>query len=289
MVKHMKEVAIARIRALRSIHPPNSLLTIGQTKDIKKRFSNYDQHDQVYQNFQDGRYVEFDEYILFSAWTRNDIMQYEYILQKELNFVDGRFYDEFRGITNNQQIAKPALTKNNDIVIPYYVYVKLTSEPFIWKDHMDNSHKTTVDDQTQEPPSKKQKLIYAINELPSTSTAQAQVHLKSIQSNLNQDSPSTSCHSVGIETSTKNATSSPILLSSSSDDSILTTPSNAEPKKNLQDIVSNFFKPRKNTECIDLCTQSDESQLDKIKEQDEENVEKCLSLKPTIPAYSSYQ
>ncbi|CAG9798177.1 unnamed protein product [Chironomus riparius] len=159
MLEHMKEIGVPKLRALLQLHPNKALITIGQTHDIKERFKSYSCNWQVYKNFEFDRYIEFDSYVLFKCWSRFEALWYEYLLQVNTQTPSGIFFNEFGTRSNKQRIQKPGIVKEDCEESDYYVYVRCTRKPFVWRTQKIVPEKDSEQDDTAEPPIKKIKTL----------------------------------------------------------------------------------------------------------------------------------
>lgn len=132
MIDYIDKNAVQQIKNLFAKYPKIAFGIIGQTKNIKKRFHDYNSYDQVYKFSELGKYLEFDESVLFRCWNRYDALLFEYLLQKHLIKPDGKYYGLFGHRMNQQQVIKPHKMKEWLEEGHFYVYFRASRKPFTW-------------------------------------------------------------------------------------------------------------------------------------------------------------
>jgi len=100
-----------------------------------------------------NRFVEAEDFVLFKCWSRDDALQYEYLLQLNMQREGGIFVEEFIDRCNKQLIQKPRRNKAQQEPEASYVYARLTRVEFVWRDKREKPPKDN-----EEPPAKFMKL-----------------------------------------------------------------------------------------------------------------------------------
>ncbi|KAG5666137.1 hypothetical protein PVAND_017718 [Polypedilum vanderplanki] len=115
--------------------PPNSFLSVGQTRNMRRRDNQYNTYAVTIRRAEFDPFMPFDEMITFRTWRRYYALLYEYLLQRETIDQDGELHDEFGERMNPQKYERPS--KNEENVKPdrpYFVYIKATRKKWTFAD-----------------------------------------------------------------------------------------------------------------------------------------------------------
>ncbi|KAG5674846.1 hypothetical protein PVAND_004791 [Polypedilum vanderplanki] len=135
MMNLMRLETLPHLRKLIARYPVGSLLLIGQTQDVRKRDKQYNVYKVTVRRAELEPYLNLNDIIVFRAWSRFDVLLFEYLLQYNLVDEDGEFFEEFGELMNKQTYTRPIKTEeNSEKNRPYYVYVKATKKPWTLAD-----------------------------------------------------------------------------------------------------------------------------------------------------------